>query len=115
MPFSGKIAGLELKKVLDNLPVGIVIIEAPDGKVVYTNQRANELYGVDPKGLQIPEHSNKAMRLLTMDGATFPPEQLPASIALQKGEKVFNVDLIIEQPTSKRYNRDLLGYSNKGC
>ncbi|NLF89709.1 PAS domain-containing protein, partial [Candidatus Bathyarchaeota archaeon] len=93
---------MKLNEALDDLPVGVVILAAPKGEVVYVNKRAIELYGVDPRGLEIPNHSTRALRILTPDGSIFPPEQLPASRALLHGESVRNVELILEQPSLKR-------------
>ncbi|MFO7772950.1 MAG: histidine kinase [Dehalococcoidia bacterium] len=91
-----------LKVLLKVAPSGIVIVEKPDGRISYANDRALELYGVDPRGLEMEKHSSQAMKLVTPDGAIYPPEKLPASRALLHGETVYNEELIIEQPGGKR-------------
>jgi PAS domain S-box-containing protein len=93
-----KIAGLPLKEILRNLPVGMFIVEKSSGKVIYANKRAIDLYGVNPVGLRKPG----PFRLLRLDGEVYPTPELSASRALLKGETVRNQDLIVEQPNSKR-------------
>lgn len=91
-----------LQALLKVVPSGIVIIEKPDGKISYVNDRAVELYGADPRGLNLENHSTRAMKLLTPDGNVYPSEKLPASRALLHGETVYNEEVIIEQPGGKR-------------
>lgn len=91
-----------LEALLNVVPSGIVIIESPEGKVSYVNKRAIELYGVDPRGLQMESYSTRSMKLLTADGDVYLPERLPASRALLHGETVRNEELLIEQPSGTR-------------
>jgi len=91
-----------LRALLTVAPSGIIIIEKPDGAISYANDRAVELYGTDPGGLELEEHSTRAMKLLTPEGAICPSETLPASRALLQGETVYSEELIIEQPGGRR-------------
>jgi PAS domain-containing protein len=70
-----------LENIVKILPVGVVIISKDNGKVCYVNDRAIQLYGVDPSGLEMPKHSTKLMKLLTLNGEVYLPEALPASKA----------------------------------
>ena len=45
-----------LETLLKTIPSGVVIIERPDGKIAYVNDRAVELYGTDPRGLEMSNH-----------------------------------------------------------
>ncbi len=90
-----------LETIVNNIPAGIVVIEKENGQVTYVNDRAIELYGVDPRGLEIPDHSTKRMKLLTLDGKVYPPEKLPASKALLYGEEAKS-NLIIVRPDGSR-------------
>ena len=93
-----KIAGLNLKEIMNSLPVGMFIVEKSSGKVVYANKRAIELYGVNPLGLKKPSK----FKLLKLSGEDYPIPELSASRALSNGETVRNQDLIIEHPDSTR-------------
>jgi len=81
--------------------VGIIILESPTGRITYANDRAIELYGVNPMGLETPNHSTKKMKMLKPNGEIYPSEKLPANRALQ-GEKVVNDEAIIERPDGSR-------------
>ena len=83
------------------VPVGIIILESPTGRITYANDRAVELYGVNPIGLEVHDHSTKMMKLLKPNGEIYPIEMLPASRALN-GEKIFNDEAIIERPDGSR-------------
>jgi len=91
-----------LEALLNVIPLGIVIIESPEGTISYVNKRAIELYGVDPRGIQMESHSTLAMKLLTPDGDVYLPERLPVSRALLHGETVRNEELLIEQASGAR-------------
>jgi len=91
-----------LAAILETVPHGIVIVEKPNGKITYVNSRAIELYGTDPRGLEMVSHSPRAMRLLTLDGDIYPSEELPANRALLRGENVRYEEMVIEQPGGKR-------------
>lgn len=93
-----------LEIILKIIPSGVVIIEKPDGRITYVNDRAIELYGTDPRGLEIAHHSSNALKLklLKPDGAIYPPEELPASRALLHGEEVSGEEIIIERPDGSR-------------
>jgi PAS domain S-box-containing protein len=98
---NGEFAGTGIYSILKLIPVGIIILESPTGRITYANDRATELYGANPVGLEIPNHSTKKMKMLKPNGEIYPPEKLPASRAL-KGEKIFNDEAIIERPDGSR-------------
>lgn len=99
---NGEFAGAGIYSILKLIPVGIIILESPTGRITYANDRAIELYGVNPKGLEVPNDSIKVVKLLRPKrGDLYPSEKLPASRAL-KGEKVFNDEAIIERPDGSR-------------
>ncbi|MBE0480003.1 MAG: PAS domain S-box protein [Dehalococcoidia bacterium] len=90
-----------LEVILKTIPSGVVIIEKPDGRISYVNDSAVTLYGVDPRGLPLEEHST-GVNLCRLDGSRYPPEELPASRALLKGEVVLDEEIIVVQPGGNR-------------
>ena len=98
---NGEFAGTGIYSILRLVPVGIIILESPSGKITYANDRASELYGANPLGLKIVNHSTKVMKLLKPNGEIYPPEKLPANRAL-KGEKIVNDKALIERPDGSR-------------
>jgi PAS domain S-box-containing protein len=98
---NGEFAGTGIYSILRLVPVGIIILESPTGRITYANDRAIQLYGGNPVGLEIPNHSTKMMKLLKPNGEAYPPEKLPASRALN-GEKIVNDEALIERPDGSR-------------
>lgn len=95
-----KLTGLfhaQLESLLETIPSGIVIVEGPQGRVTYTNERARSLYGRDARGLDIKGHA-RVLKLMHPDRTPFEPEELPASRALIHGETVRNEEILILQP-----------------
>jgi PAS domain S-box-containing protein len=93
---NGEFAGTGIYSILKLVPVGIIILESPTGRITYANDR-----GVNPIGLKVHDHSTKMMKLLKPNGEIYPIEMLPASRALN-GEKIFNDEAIIERPNGSR-------------
>ena len=98
---NGEFTGTGIYSILKLVPVGIIILESPNGKITYANDRAIELYGANPIGFETHDHSTKIMKLLKPNGEIYPPEKLPANRALN-GEKIFNDEAIIERSNGSR-------------
>jgi PAS domain S-box-containing protein len=98
---NGEFAGTGIYSILKLVPVGIIILENPSGKITYANDRAVELYGVNPLGLEMHNPSTKMLKMLKPNGEIYPAESLPANRAL-KGEKIFNDEAIIERADGSR-------------
>ena len=98
---NGEFTGTGIYSILKLVPVGIIILESPNGKITYANDRAIELYGANPIGFETHDHSTKIMKLLKPNGEIYPPEKLPATRALN-GEKIFNDEAIIERSNGSR-------------
>jgi PAS domain S-box-containing protein len=98
---NGEFAGTGIYSILRLVPVGIIILENSSRKIAYANDRAVELYGVNPVGLSFSNHSTRIMKLLRPNGEIYPPQKLPANRAL-KGEKIVNDEAIIERPDGSR-------------
>ena len=96
-----KLSRVALEAIVRSIPAGVVVVEKEKGKIIYVNDHAIQLYGVDPCGLELPNHSTKLMKLLTLNGEVYPPEQLPASKALLTGKEAKD-DLMIERPDGSR-------------
>ena len=82
--------------IMKNVPVGISFFEYPTGKITYANDRAIELYGVNPVGLESKDESTKLFTLYRVNGEPYPTGDLPAQRAM-KGNNVINEELIIER------------------
>lgn len=77
-----------LRAVLDRMPVGVALAEAPSGRVVFHNRRAAELLG-HPR--LVPGEGNAAAAAADEGGAPpppLPPEAYPMARAARSGETV---------------------------
>ena len=84
--------------IMKNVPIGITFFEYPTGKITYANDRAIELYGVNPVGLENKDESTKLFTLYRVNGEPYPTKDLPARRAME-GNNVINEELIIERHT----------------
>ncbi len=76
-----------LRAVLEQLPVGVTIAEAPSGRLLFHNARAEHILGHPP----LPAETIGAYRqygALHADGTPYAPEEHPLSRALLHGEQV---------------------------
>lgn len=91
-----------LQTVLDTIPSGIIIVEGPEQRVTYMNKHAQEFFQVPPEiGMPLPAYA-VANKLMHPDGRPYLVSELPMSRALNKGETVYNDELVIETPSGKR-------------
>lgn len=90
----------QAQRVMDALPCAVVVLEKPDGRITYVNQRARLLYGMDPRGLALAEHPE--IGLLKLDGTPYVPGEMPASRSLLYGEEVRGEELILARPDGSR-------------
>ncbi|QWV95687.1 PAS domain S-box protein [Geomonas oryzisoli] len=74
--------------IVEQLPVGVVIAEAPSGKVVYQNELTRTIFreAVEDVG-SIDEFGR--WKMVTLDGKPVPIEHYPLIRAIRKGETVF--------------------------
>lgn len=85
-----------LEVIVGAIPAGVVIVERASGKIIYVNEKASQLYGVNARELE-GEHAKNLVKRLTLKGEVYPPDQLPVSKALRTGQEA-NDELIIERP-----------------
>lgn len=86
-----------LEVVLGAIPCGVLILEKPDGRITHANERAIDLYGFDPRGIDISRHVSE-LKMLNADGQMYRLEDLPAMRALISGEAVHDEEMSIVRP-----------------
>jgi signal transduction histidine kinase/PAS domain-containing protein len=85
--------------VLDTLPVGVIVADAPGGRTVYLNPAAVALGGRSAGALsatRVSEYTDRWSVCLP-DGTPFPEDELPLSRAL-RGEAVRDVEVVLRRP-----------------
>ncbi len=65
-----------LEAVLKFVPLGVLMADRASGKITYANNRAVELFGINPFGLRLKERWTNRIKMLTADGEIYPPEKL---------------------------------------
>jgi PAS domain S-box-containing protein len=82
--------------VLRQMPIGVLIAEAPSGRIMYSNEASNRIFRA-----QFPEVTGIAdygkLRLFRSDGSLVPAEQYPMARALLEGETIIGEELQIER------------------
>ncbi len=76
---NGEFAGTGIYSILKLVPVGVIILESPTGRITYANDRAIDLYGANPVERDVLNQSTKIVKLLKPNGENYLPENLPAN------------------------------------
>ncbi len=98
-----------LNTLLDNLPVGVSMIEAPSGKAIFTNKLSKQLTGQDAP----PDASNGSLaesfsvyKLGTKE--PYPDSEMPIIKSLS-GESSYVDDMVVIQPNGERVLLEVFG------
>lgn len=88
----------EAKRLLDALmeyvPMGITIADAPDGKIRMVSQHGQKMLGAQHDGMTLEEVTTQ-WKVFRKDGVTpMPDKDLPLSRAISRGETVKNRELV---------------------
>jgi PAS domain S-box-containing protein len=76
-----------LKQILDILPVGVIILKAPEGNIVMANAEMDRIHG---RKFPIPTSTDEYMewRLFSMVGQPYRLEEYPHNRSLHRGEVI---------------------------
>jgi PAS domain S-box-containing protein len=88
--------GLGQAAVLEQIAEGVIITD-PAGRIVFVNPAAEALHGVKLLGVA-PDQYSETYHLLTESGQPYPPEDLPLSRAVRRGETVVDERWRIQRP-----------------
>lgn len=86
----------ERDAILRQLSEGVILTDA-GGKITFINEAAHRLHGVAVLDVDVGDYS-AAYHLLTVDGAPYPPEQLPLARAVLHNETTTNARWRIVRP-----------------
>lgn len=91
-----------LEAVLRQMPSGVVIAEAPSGKVILSNERAGRIRGRSlPPYVGSRKHDD-GYEVFFPDGRPCPPEEWPLARTVQTGEEVVDEELVILRGDGER-------------
>jgi PAS domain-containing protein len=102
MSISSPGAHVDADRILDLLPVGVCVYDAPSGAIVQYNPRAIELWGREPHVRDPNERYGGFLALFRPDGTRFSPEDTPMARVLRGGPAVRNEKLVTERPDGSR-------------
>jgi PAS domain S-box-containing protein len=87
--------------VLQQMPIGVMIAEAPTGRMVYNNRASEQIFREPFPAVNGFADYNK-WRVRRLDGSPVPVEQYPIVRALQRGETVIGEELQVDRGDGSR-------------
>jgi len=88
----------QLRALFAALPVGVTMI-SPDGDILEANSISEDILGVSADEHKQRELSSQKWQILNAEGEEMPVEEYPASLALETGEIVKNVEMGVKRPS----------------
>ena len=83
--------------MLDDLPIGVWVARAPEGRAVYANRAFREILGTEAVSGSVIGDVPVTYRVHDSTGNHYPVEKLPFSRALATGERVVVDDIVIHR------------------
>jgi|GEM_PF-787088 len=90
----------ERDATLRQLSEGVILTDS-SGRITFVNERAAELHGVSVLDIGVESYA-ESYRLLTPEGAPYPPELLPLARAVLHDDYVVDAQWCIERPDGTR-------------
>jgi len=94
-----KLQDLPANAIFDQLAEGVIVADRK-GAITYVNDAAKRMHGTAVLGVQ-PKDYSKRYHLFTLEGAEYPPAELPLARALD-GEVVRNAQWVIHKPDGEK-------------
>lgn len=93
-------ANQKLQTVVQTMPAGVAILEAPSGRVVAVNRTAEIIWGRQASQTQM-ERLHYA--LYQPNGEPYPWEDLPMARSLTQGEVILGREMLMRRPDGKEF------------
>ena len=90
-----------LVSVVEMVPDGIVILD-PNGNITFANRTAERQLGLRRSQIVGRLYNAAELQATTVDGRSFPDDELPFERVRRTGQPVYGVEQIIQQPDGKR-------------
>ncbi|MCT7954335.1 PAS domain S-box protein [Laspinema palackyanum] len=92
-----------LSAVLQQMPAGAIVAEAPSGQLVLMNQQVREILGIAVTPLiTIPDYLHTSYQIFHPDGQPYNPEALPLTRSISLGEVIVEEELEIRRADGTR-------------
>lgn len=89
----------KLQTILDVLPVGVLLLEGPEGRLSLVNPAGRQIGAVSPVANNLREFE-ETIRLRHLDGREYNPEDRPLHRTLTRGERVHET-LVYRRPSGQ--------------
>lgn len=92
-----------LSAVLQQMPAGAIVAEAPSGQLVLMNQQVREILGISQTPLiTIPTYLHTSYQIFHPDGQPYDPDALPLTRSISTGEVVVEEEMQIQRADGTR-------------
>lgn len=92
----------EIKEaVLDTTPIAVTMVDT-DGVIIYANQKAQELFELDPSSITTRNYDSPDWKIRHYNGEEFPLKELPFSVIQRTFAPVYNIQHTIETETKRK-------------
>ncbi|HEX7124909.1 MAG TPA: ATP-binding protein [Thermodesulfobacteriota bacterium] len=92
----------QFEAIVRQLPAGVILAEAPSGRIVLANRHAAEILGRPARLPDDIEHYGDAWTATRTDGRRLRPDDWPLARAIRRGETVSGEELDVEQVGGRR-------------
>lgn len=92
-----------LSAVLQQMPAGAIVAEAPSGQLVLMNQQVREILGIALTPLiTVPSYLQTSYQIFHPDGQPYDPDALPLARSISTGEVVVEEEMQIQRADGTR-------------
>jgi PAS domain S-box-containing protein len=92
---------LRLKTVIEQLPVGVILVEAPSGAALLANEESTRILRQPFDSVRSVEEYGK-WKVFRLDGELMTPKQYPLARAVREGEVITGEEVMIERGDGSR-------------
>ncbi len=89
-----------LETIVGAIPAGVIVL-GKEGLVLYANNRASKLFGIDITGRKLSNYAVTTFQLLALNGGPYSIKDIPALMAIRNG-KEDSVEMMIQRPDGSR-------------
>src|SRR5262245_22744077 len=101
---------VDLRWILERLPVGVWVAQVPNGEVIYANPEFRTILGMEPvPGVSIREAPG-TYGIFDRTGSPYPVDQLPFSRVVSTGHAAVVDDLVIHRADGRKINVRAFAY-----
>jgi diguanylate cyclase (GGDEF)-like protein/PAS domain S-box-containing protein len=90
-----------LSRVLETNADAILIMDA-EGRITFANAAAEKMFGMDRTQITLRAYDDAAWQCTTLDGAPFPPSEMPFAQVSGSRKPIYNVEFAVRHAAGRR-------------